>query len=70
MTFEDLRKFAKKHNIDNDENGIYLYPYTLYPEGEIWMNRRSYLPRGLDVTVKLAEERTPAQMKKFVESLL
>ena len=69
MTFDDLRVFCTKHNIDNDEYGIYFHAFYLYPDGDIWLNRRNFLTGDMDVTVKIAEERTPRQMLKFIESL-
>ena len=69
MTYEDLRNFATKHNIDNDEYGVYFKDYTLYPDKSIWVNKRSY-GSGLDISFQVAEDRTPRQMLQFLESLM
>lgn len=70
MTFEDLRKKAKKAQIPNDEYGIYLKDYTLYEDGTIYLNSRRFNPYPLTIQICIAMDRTPKQMQQFIESLL
>ena len=69
MTFDDLRVFCTKHNIENSAQGIFFKDYTLYPDGDIWLNKRCYSTEGMSVYLIIAKDRTPRQMLKFIESL-
>lgn len=70
MTFDDVKKYAKKKGCETDEFGIYIKDFTLYKEGTIWINTRGYQPKSFHFSILMATSRTPEQMKKFIESLL
>lgn len=69
MTFEDLKKYARKKGLEVD-NAIHIKNYTLYELGYIWLNINIHSEACMAVSFLLVEDRTPEQMKKFIESLL
>lgn len=68
MTFDKLLYFARNKGLEYDLNSITLNNYTLYREGYIYLNLR-YTPT-MSLCLLIAENRTPKQMKQFIESLL
>lgn len=70
MTFDDVKKFAKKKDLVVDENSIQIHDYRIYEQGYIWLNAHTFSEKNMSIHYLIASKRTPEQMKKFIESLL
>lgn len=67
MTFKQLQAFANKHNLETDDYAIYIKDFSIYSDGEIYINYRT---TRATFSLLLAPNRTVKQMKQFIESLL